>query len=362
MNEKDDYDRTANVDVPADSKANAKVDDEAEDVSQIRQDIEQTRAGMSETIDELQERLSPSYVKEQVKEHIVEQFHQVRDTIRDATIGKVENMIQRASDTAYETRRGVVDTIKANPVPSAIVGLGLAWLWLNRETSPSYRSSGYRDADGGWRNYGADDDASTRRYSGYGGYSRTGRQSYGDSGSDFGSARGLASKAGDAISEASSQVQETASNIAGKARDAAYGVAGKARDAAHDVAGKAQETAAYVADKAQQTARVVTDKAQYQARRVEQSFQSAMRDNPLAVGAVALAVGAAVGLAVPQTRKESEWMGEARDNLVDKAQSVASSALQKVQEVAERVTDDIAAPSHTQSYQSSQTSQPGLST
>ena len=346
MNDKDDYDRTANVDVPADS---SKVDDEPEDVSQIRQDIEQTRAGMSETIDELQERLSPSYVKEQVKEHIVEQFHQVRDTIRDATIGKVENMIQRASDTAYETRRGVVDTIKANPVPSAIVGLGLAWLWLNRETSPSYGSSRYRDGDGGWRNYDAGDDTSSRRYSGYGGYSRSGRQGYGDSDSEFGSARGLASKAGDAISQAKDQVSETASNLAGKARDAAYGVAGKA-----------QETAAYVADKAQQTATYVTDKAQYQARRVEQSFQSALRDNPLAVGAVALAVGAAVGLAVPQTRKESEWMGEARDNLVDKAQSVASSALEKVQEVAQRVTDEMVTPGNNQSYQSSQTSQPGL--
>ena len=56
---------------------------------------------------------------------------------------------------------------------------------------------------------------------------------------------------------------------------------------------------------------------------------------PLAIGAVALALGTAVGLAVPQTA-ENEWMGEARDTLVDKAQSVSQDAIEKVQQVARR--------------------------
>jgi hypothetical protein len=34
-------------------------------------------------------------------------------------------------------------------------------------------------------------------------------------------------------------------------------------------------------------------------RRAEQSFEGTLRENPLAVGAVALAVGAAIGLALP---------------------------------------------------------------
>jgi hypothetical protein len=40
-------------------------------------------------------------------------------------------------------------------------------------------------------------------------------------------------------------------------------------------------------------------------------------------------------LAVPQTA-ENEWMGEARDTLVDKAQSVSQDAIEKVQQVARR--------------------------
>jgi hypothetical protein len=40
-----------------------------------------------------------------------------------------------------------------------------------------------------------------------------------------------------------------------------------------------------------------------------------LQENPLAVGTLAVGVGAAVGLAIPETSKEHEVMGEARDNL-----------------------------------------------
>ena len=37
-----------------------------------------------------------------------------------------------------------------------------------------------------------------------------------------------------------------------------------------------------------------------------------LEDNPLALGALAVAVGAAVGFAIPSTRYEGQLMGEAR--------------------------------------------------
>ena len=134
----------------------------------------------------------------------------------------------------------------------------------------------------------------------------------------MGSNTSLAQRAGEAVSGVADEVQQSASNLAAKAKD----------------------TVAGVVDQTRQTAGYVADQAQYQSRRVEQRFNEAMRDNPLAIGAVALALGAAVGLAIPQTRKEDEWMGEARDSLVDKAQSVASEAIDKVQEVAQKVSDE----------------------
>ena len=62
-----------------------------------------------------------------------------------------------------------------------------------------------------------------------------------------------------------------------------------------------------------------------------------LQENPLAVGGLAIGAGAAVGLAIPQTAKEHEAMGEARDTVVEKAQEKAQDAQQRVQRVAEEV-------------------------
>jgi len=309
--------------------------DDAE-VSEIRENIRQTRADMTETIDELQERLSPSYVKEQVKQQVREQYTQIRDTIRDATIGKVEDMVDRISDTAYVTRRSIVETVSANPVPSALVGIGLAWLWMNRRSDSGRsrygRGDGYRDP------------RSSSDYSGHYGWENASSRYQGsdrDWQRDTGYSRGVADKAGGALSTAAGKVQETASNLADRTKETAS-----------NLADKTKETVSGLIDQANQKYESVAQSAQYQARRVEETFNSSLRENPLAVGAVALAIGTAVGLAIPQTRKENEWMGEARDTLVDKAQSVASEAIDKVQQVAEKVANEASSTSSqgTQGY------------
>jgi uncharacterized protein YjbJ (UPF0337 family) len=66
-----------------------------------------------------------------------------------------------------------------------------------------------------------------------------------------------------------------------------------------------------------------------------------MEENPLAVGAVALALGAAVGLAIPSTQIENRYMGEARNNLLHKAEETARDAVGKVQKVAGEVTETV---------------------
>jgi hypothetical protein len=84
---------------PAGSEAPVEVDQEEQ---QLRASIENTRADMSETIDELQERLNPANVKEMMKERLVEKVQHAKDTIIDVTLGKVEDMAERMSDTVYE--------------------------------------------------------------------------------------------------------------------------------------------------------------------------------------------------------------------------------------------------------------------
>lgn len=64
-----------------------------------------------------------------------------------------------------------------------------------------------------------------------------------------------------------------------------------------------------------------------------------VQNKPLIVGAVALAVGAAVGFAIPSTRYEGELMGETRDQLMDRAQSAASGLVDQASTVATDLVD-----------------------
>jgi methylthioribose-1-phosphate isomerase len=48
-----------------------------------------------------------------------------------------------------------------------------------------------------------------------------------------------------------------------------------------------------------------------------------LEENPLTVGAPGVGVGAAIGLAIPETSREHEVVGEARDTVVEKAQEKA---------------------------------------
>jgi hypothetical protein len=74
-------------------------------------------------------------------------------------------------------------------------------------------------------------------------------------------------------------------------------------------------------------------------RRAQSSFDRVLRENPLALGAAATIIGAAIGMTIPATEAENEWMGEARDNVVERARGMASDAAERVQNAAEQVKD-----------------------
>src|SRR5688572_12085355 len=88
--------------------------------SAIRADIQRTRERMGRTVEELGERLNPDRLKQQVKQNL-----------HDATIGKAENMARNAAYRVDETRHNMMDNIRDNPIPAAMVGIGLGWLLLN---------------------------------------------------------------------------------------------------------------------------------------------------------------------------------------------------------------------------------------
>ncbi len=300
------------------------------ETAEIRANIEQTRADMSETINAIQERLNPTHLKEQAKEQVREQFEEAKEMVREATIGRVEHMVQHASDTVNDARYTMMDTIRENPIPAALVGLGLGWLFMNRSTRTPVRYSG-RGSVRGVQTYTNDrqgyyDDRrgyydNQRGYVGTQGAYYDNRQGYNNP--------GMMDQGRQAVGNTIDRAQSTVSNVAGSVSDTASNIAGTVSDTASNIAGSVSDTASYL-----------TDQAQYQAQRVEDRFQDSLQTNPLAVGAIAIALGTAVGLALPQTQRENEWMGEARDTLIDRAQEVAQNTMEKVQRVASEVTND----------------------
>ena len=224
------------------------------EIERTRAEIERTRADMSETVDAIQDRLSPESLKEQAK-----------DRVKEATVGK-----------AQEAGSGIVGTIRANPLPAALTGIGLGWLLMSARQQSSARGS-YRT----------------------GAYAYDYPPRYEESGPTPGQA------------------------------------AERARDKAGETATQVQDKAGQVASQAQDRASRLGEQARYQARRAGDGFQRMLQENPLAVGALGVGVGAAVGLAIPETTKEHEVMGEARDTVVEKAQEKAQDAQQRVQQVAQ---------------------------
>jgi hypothetical protein len=58
-------------------------------------------------------------------------------------------------------------------------------------------------------------------------------------------------------------------------------------------------------------------------------FQRFLQDNPLTMGVITLAIGTAVGLSLPRTRGEVEWMGRTRDHLVDQVKAASKDIVPK---------------------------------
>jgi hypothetical protein len=73
-------------------------------------------------------------------------------------------------------------------------------------------------------------------------------------------------------------------------------------------------------------------------------LQSAVEDNPLAIGLAALAAGAAVGLMLPVTNVENQYLGETRDSMVSSAKEMAGQAAERVQDVVKQSAEEVVGP------------------
>jgi len=278
-----------------------------EETEHLKAKIAETRSQMGETIDELQERLSFSNISEQVSEHVSNVIETAKNSAYDATIGKAVGFMKNMGDGISDSK--FVRTTRSNPLPLILIGLGAGWLAYNVSSGGSRRRTLRGPA--GFRT----DEFSDRE--------RARRDMETGTSFDLNERHRQDASTISAISDKASALSDKVSTAA----NSAYENASKAVDSA--VTG-AKDLANSAYSKAGEYSNVAYD-----------TYDHHINENPLAVGAAAFAIGAVVGLAIPSTRYEGELMGEARDQLMRRAQDKGSMLLDKTRNLVDDATNAV---------------------
>lgn len=294
--------------------------------AEIRHDIEATRARMGDTIEQLGDRVNPERVKQELKGHARQQIHELKHNVKQKARNTMHDVEHRVTDTG----RGLWETIRENPVPAGMVGIGLAWLAANRRSGQGdrdYRSRDYTGQRGSTLGYGT-------------AYGVGAGTSY-DSDYAAGYTAGGVYTAG-VDTKGVNQSGMPGADTSDDARGAVDRVRDKAEHAAETVRDRAGEAKDRVREKASDVGERASERLHDVQHRVEYRFERAVQENPFAVGALAMACGLAAGLIVPETRREHELMGRTRDKVLDRAEDVAHRAVDRARDVARETASESA--------------------
>jgi hypothetical protein len=304
--------------------AHAATEQEDRSASAIEREVDAERQRVSETIDALQ---------------------------RKASVGNIVDQVVKAmGEHGGEVSRNLALTVRDNPMAVLVTGVGLAWLMAGSgprargmEEDWEYRGDYARRAGTGGYAPEAGDPLSRFEYPGDESLGDTARSEegwgegeVGDGGPGFGeraagAAGSVAGAAGSMAGSVSGRLGAAAEGVregAAGAASMASRLAGRAGDAAHRAAGYAP----HMGDMRRRMGRT--------GQRSWRGIESFMDEQPLVAGALALALGAAIGSALPRTRTEDELFGEESDRLKQSLRSTAQEEAHRLARSAQAVTDE----------------------
>jgi ElaB/YqjD/DUF883 family membrane-anchored ribosome-binding protein len=207
---------------------------------------------------------------------------EAKSAIKDAAHGAVSNVGEQARRTSSR----LVEVIRENPLPVIAVGAGVTWLLTQRSRS---------DVSG----------------------DRMARYAY--TGPERRQGHGIKNRVGNAMSGMKESVS--------------------------DAAGGVTERAGEIKEQAGERLSDWGSQARSQSQRLKTNLEHAAEENPLALAVGAAVVGLALGLLLPETQRENELMGSARDQLVDRAgetvERAKDAAVEAGREVKETVKSEI---------------------
>lgn len=131
-------------------------DEPTPEMEAARYRIAQARGELGNTLEALREKLEPGRIAEQAKETVREAtVGKMHDVVGDMVGGMVGGVVHRAQDVMGSVVGGrnyrgtsMIDTIKENPMPAALIALGVGWLYMS---SNRQRDSRHYQGDDSWR-------------------------------------------------------------------------------------------------------------------------------------------------------------------------------------------------------------------
>jgi ElaB/YqjD/DUF883 family membrane-anchored ribosome-binding protein len=221
-------------------------------------------------------------------------FEKRAEEVKTAAAGKSEKMMENIGRSGKDWGRSAWTFTKENPISISLAGLGLGILAV----------MGMRRSDGVQKEVSPGEG----EYPGAVGY-ETGNQ------------WGYFSQEGvgmDQFSEKIKSGKEAATSVVGRAEEGM----GQAREKARQAREKARQ--------ARERAREAGERVSRQAHRARSGFRQWVQDYPLLAGLGVAALGAVVGLLIPETRREEEIMGETRDEFMERTKEMGRSAAEQV--------------------------------
>ena len=276
--------------------------------AEIEREVRELRAEVEHTLDQIQDRLSPGQL-----------FDQAVTYFRDGGGG--------------EFTRNFGESIKQNPMPLALVALGVGWMMFSGQRSAQngdrWRSTDrYDDPDNVGERYAASD-------YGHGSYLAE-DPAYRVSGADEGSESGF----GGRLKQASHTARDKLGEVGEEVGDQVRGLGDRAREfgeQARDFGTRARGGIAHAGSGLADRAHDAGDRARYYGRHARRSMLQTLNEQPLVLGAIGLAVGAALGAALPSTEIEDEVMGDTRDDMIRRAKETGREQAGKAASAAEAV-------------------------
>lgn len=253
------------------------------DPATLEREIDQQRDSINDIVNALESRLSPGEL--------------------------LDKAMNYAKGNGGEFINNLGSTIKANPVPTLLTSVGLMWMMMGQNRSQPYTNAGMSST----------------------GMSSTGTSSTGIVDSLRDKASGLSDTLHDKANSMSGAVHDKTDSM----RAQTQGLKDKGADmrsSTSDSMSSARQTVSEKAQTASETMRNQTAKA-------KSGFQYMLEEQPLALGAIGIAVGALLGATLPATERENRLMGKTSDRITDKVKMKAEQGYAKATEVGQDLAD-----------------------